>query len=153
MVEISVETLTRLAAIPNIIGVKDATGNVARASRDRAALPKSFIRLSGDDASALGFMAHGGNGCISVTSNVAPRLCASFQASCQKQDFAAALAVQDRLMGLHDALFCEASPAPTKYAASLLGLCRPDVRLPIVPLGNKARETVRAAMLSAGLLK
>src|SRR5579872_4774493 len=123
VVEISVETLARLAQVANIIGVKDATGSVARASRDRAALPKSFLRLSGDDASALGFMAHGGRGCISVTSNVAPKLCSDFQNACLKGDFAAALAIQDRLMPLHDALFCEASPAPTKYAASLLGLC------------------------------
>ena len=153
VVEISVETLTRLAAIPNIIGVKDATGNLARASRDRAALPKDFIRLSGDDATALGFMAHGGRGCISVTSNVAPRLCTAFQAYCLKDDFAAALDIQDRLMPLHDALFCEASPAPAKYAASLLGLCRPEVRLPIVPLSDKGRDIVRAAMDAAGLLK
>jgi 4-hydroxy-tetrahydrodipicolinate synthase len=153
VVEISVETLARLAAIPNIIGVKDATGNLARASRDRAALPKDFIRLSGDDATALGFMAHGGRGCISVTSNVAPRLCTAFQAFCLKDDFASALDIQDRLMPLHDALFCEASPAPAKYAASLLGLCRPEVRLPIVPLSDKGRDIVRAAMDAAGLLK
>jgi 4-hydroxy-tetrahydrodipicolinate synthase len=153
VVEISVETLARLAAIPNIIGVKDATGNLARASRDRAALPKDFIRLSGDDATALGFMAHGGRGCISVTSNVAPKLCAAFQAFCLKDDFAAALDIQDRLMPLHDALFCEASPAPTKYAASLLGLCRPEVRLPIVPLSDKGRDIVRTAMDAAGLLE
>jgi 4-hydroxy-tetrahydrodipicolinate synthase len=153
VVEIGVETLARLAEIPNIIGVKDATGNLARASRDRAALPKEFIRLSGDDATALGFMAHGGLGCISVTANVAPKLCAAFQTSCLKGDFVGALTMQDRLMPLHDALFCEASPAPTKYAASLLGLCRPEVRLPIVALTDKARETVRAAMDAAGLLK
>ena len=153
VVEIAVETLARLAAVPNIIGVKDATGNLARASRDRAALPKDFIRLSGDDATSLGFMAHGGRGCISVTSNVAPRLCAAFQNACLKGDYSAALQIQDRLMPMHDALFCEASPAPTKYAASLLGLCRPDARLPIVPLSDGGRETVRAAMNAAGLLK
>ncbi len=133
IVEISVETMARLAKIANIVGVKDATGNLARASRDRAALPKSFIRLSGDDATALGFMAHGGRGCISVTSNVAPKLCADFQNACAAGDYAKALTYQDRLMALHDGLFCEASPAPTKYAASLLGLCEPEVRLPIVP--------------------
>ena len=152
VVEIAVETLVRLAAIPNIIGVKDATGNLARASRDRAALPKDFIRLSGDDASSLGFMAYGGKGCISVTSNVAPRLCATFQSACLKGDYSAALEIQDRLTGVHDALFCEASPAPAKYAASLLGLCRPDARLPIVPLSESGCETVRAAMNAAGLL-
>jgi 4-hydroxy-tetrahydrodipicolinate synthase len=152
IVEIAVETIARLARIANIVGVKDATSNLARASRDRAALPKDFIRLSGDDATTLGFMAHGGRGCISVTSNVAPKLCAEFQRSCLAGDYAKALSYQDRLMPLHDALFCEASPAPTKYAASLLGLCEPEVRLPIVPLTADGRETVREAMLAAGLL-
>jgi 4-hydroxy-tetrahydrodipicolinate synthase len=153
IVEISTETMLRLAGVANIIGVKDATGNVARASRDRAALPKSFVRLSGDDATALGFMAHGGVGCISVTSNVAPKLCAEFQNACLAGDYAKAVTYQDRLMALHDALFCEASPSPTKYAASLLELCEAEVRLPIVPMTDKGRETVRAAMVSAGLLK
>ena len=153
IVEISTETMARLSAIANIAGVKDATGNVARASRDRAALPKKFVRLSGDDATALGFMAHGGVGCISVTSNVAPKLCSEFQNACLAGDYAKAITYQDRLMALHDALFCEASPSPTKYAASLLGLCEPEVRLPIVPMSDKGRETVRAAMASAGLLK
>ena len=152
IVEISVETMAKLAQIPNIVGVKDATGNLARASRDRGALPKSFVRLSGDDATTLGYMAHGGVGCISVTSNVAPRACAEFQDACLSGNFAEALSIQDRLMGLHDALFCEASPAPTKYAASLLGLCEEDVRLPIVPLSGKGRETVKAAMAAAHLL-
>jgi len=152
IVEISVETMAKLAQIPNIVGVKDATGNLARASRDRGALPKSFVRLSGDDATTLGYMAHGGVGCISVTSNVAPRACAEFQDACLSGNFSRALSIQDRLMGLHDALFCEASPAPTKYAASLLGLCEEDVRLPIVPLSGKGRETVKAAMAAAQLL-
>ena len=152
IVEISVETMAKLAQIPNIIGVKDATGNLARASRDRAALPKTFVRLSGDDATTLGYMAHGGVGCISVTSNVAPRACAEFQDACLAGNFGKALSIQDRLMGLHDALFCEASPAPTKYAASLLGLCDEEVRLPIVPLSGKGRDTVKAAMAAAQLL-
>jgi 4-hydroxy-tetrahydrodipicolinate synthase len=152
IVEISTETMARLAGIANIVGVKDATGNLARASRDRSALPKSFIRLSGDDGTALGFMAHGGRGCISVSSNVAPKLCADFQNACAAGDYAKALTYQDRLMALHDGLFCEASPAPTKFAASLLDLCDPEVRLPIVPLTAQGRETVRAAMAAAGLL-
>ena len=151
IVEISVETMVRLAKHPNIVGVKDATGNLVRASRDRDALPKSFIRLSGDDGTALGFMAHGGLGCISVTSNVAPKLCAEFEQACAAGDYAKALSYQDRLMPLHDALFCEASPAPTKYAVSVLGYCDAEVRLPIVPLSEKGRETVRAAMARAGL--
>lgn len=153
VVEISVETMARLAQVPNILGLKDATGNVARASRDRAAVPAGFVRLSGDDATALGFMAHGGAGCISVTSNVAPKLCAAFQNACLEGDFASALALQDRLMPLHDALFCEASPAPVKFAVSLLGLCAADVRLPIVPMTEKGKETVRAAMHAAGILQ
>lgn len=153
VVEIAVDTMARLAAIPNIIGVKDATGNLARASRDRAALPKDFIRLSGEDATSLGFMAHGGQGCVSVTSNVAPKLCAGFQSACLTGDFTTALVLQDKLMPLHDALFCEASPAPTKYAASLLGLCGPESRLPILPLSDNGREIVRSAMKHAGLLK
>ena len=152
IVEIGVETMAKLAQIPNIVGVKDATGNLARASRDRDALPRSFVRLSGDDATALGFNAHGGVGCISVTSNVAPRASAEFQDACLAGDYAKALAIQDRLMALHDALFCEASPAPTKYAASLLRLCDDEVRLPIVPVSGKGRETVRAAMAHAKLL-
>jgi 4-hydroxy-tetrahydrodipicolinate synthase len=152
IVEISVETMAKLAQIPNIVGVKDATGNLARASSDRGALPKSFVRLSGDDATTLGYMAHGGVGCISVTSNVAPRACAEFQDACLAGNFSHALSIQDRLMPLHDALFCEASPAPTKYAASLLGLCEEEVRLPIVPLSGKGRETVKAAMTAANLL-
>jgi 4-hydroxy-tetrahydrodipicolinate synthase len=152
IVEISVETIARLAKIANIVGVKDATGNLSRASRDRAALPDKFVRLSGEDATTLGFMAHGGRGCISVTSNVAPRTCAEFQNACLAGDYGKALKVQDRLMALHDALFCEASPAPTKYAASLLGLCEAEVRLPIVALSAGGRETVRAAMEAAQLL-
>jgi len=143
IVEIAVETMARLAKISNIVGVKDATANLARASRDRGALAQSFIRLSGDDGTALGFMAHGGQGCISVTSNIAPRLCAEFQKACLAGDYRKALGYQDRLMILHDALFCEASPAPTKYAASLLGLCESEVRLPIVPLSEHGREHVR----------
>ena len=152
VVEISVETQSRLAKIANIIAVKDATGNMVRASRDRVSNPKEFIHLSGDDGTALGFMAHGGRGCISVTSNVAPRACAEFQEACLAGDFAKARAYQDRLIALHEALFVEASPAPTKYAASLLGLCAEDVRLPIVPLSERAREVVREAMITAQIL-
>jgi 4-hydroxy-tetrahydrodipicolinate synthase len=152
IVEISVETMAKLASIPNIVGVKDATSNLARASRDKAQVPHDFIRLSGDDATALGYMAHGGRGCISVTSNVAPRACSDFQNACQTGDYIKALKIHDRLMPLHDALFCEASPAPTKYAASLLGVCGDEVRLPIVALSESGRQTVRGAMEAAQLL-
>jgi 4-hydroxy-tetrahydrodipicolinate synthase len=152
IVEISVETMARLAEIPNIVGVKDATANLLRASRDRGAMPKGFIQLSGEDGTALGFNAHGGRGCISVTSNVAPRICAEFQSACLRGDYATALKIQDRLMPLHDALFIESNPAPAKCAASLLGLCSDEVRLPIVPASEKARSVIRDAMGQAGLL-
>ncbi len=149
--DISVETLARLAKIANIVGIKDATGNMARASRERAALPEKFIRLSGEDATTLGFMAHGGHGCISVTSNVAPRLCAEFQKACMAGNFSAALKLQDRLMPLHDALFVETSPGPVKFAASSLGHCAENVRLPLAPPGEPARHAVREAMRHAGI--
>ena len=151
VVEISVETMERLAKIGNVIGVKDATANLARPSRERAVCGKNFRLLSGEDATALGYMAHGGHGCISVTANVAPKLCAQFQEACLRGDFAMALTLQDRLMPLHDAMFCEASPAPVKYAVSLLSHCSDAVRLPIVPASESARVRVRAAMDSAGI--
>ena len=148
----SVDTMTRLFELKNIAGVKDATANLARVSQQRAAMGEGFIQLSGEDATALGFMAHGGHGCISVTSNVAPRLCAEFQASCLKGDYAGALTIQDKLMPLHSALFVETSPSPIKYALSLIGKCAETVRLPMVPVGPKTREAVRDAMVHAGLI-
>jgi 4-hydroxy-tetrahydrodipicolinate synthase len=150
VVEISVETMERLSRIANVVGVKDATANLARPSRERALCGRNFRLLSGEDATALGYMAHGGHGCISVTANVAPKLCAEFQNACMKGDFASALALQDRLMPLHDAMFCEASPAPVKYAVSLLGRCSDEVRLPIVAASETARARIRAAMEAAG---
>ena len=108
--------------------------------------------LSGNDDSALGYMAHGGHGCISVTSNVAPRLCAEFQQACLKGDYGAALTLQDKLMPLHTALFIETNPAPAKYALSVLGKCTDTVRLPMVPVGDKTRSAVREAMVHAGLI-
>jgi 4-hydroxy-tetrahydrodipicolinate synthase len=149
VVEISVETMERLSRVANIVGVKDATANLARPSRERHACEKTFRLLSGEDATALGYMAHGGHGCISVTANVAPRLCSAFQEACLRGDFGAALAMQDQLMPLHDALFCEPSPAPVKYAVSLLGLCSDVVRLPIVEASDTARARVRKAMEAA----
>jgi len=150
--DISSETLARLTEFPNIIGTKDATGNMGRASREAALVPKSFVRLSGDDASVLGYMAHGGRGCISVTANVAPRFCSEFQVACLAGDFARARALHEQLMELHDALFVEASPAPAKYACSLLGLCEDEARLPIVPVSVPARDVVRDAMIAAKVL-
>jgi 4-hydroxy-tetrahydrodipicolinate synthase len=153
VVEISVETMGRLAAIANIVGVKDATANMGRPSRERAVCGKGFRYLSGEDATSLGYMAHGGHGCISVTANVAPKLCAEFQNACIQGAYEHALALQDRLIALHDAMFCEASPAPVKYAVSLLKLCTDEVRLPIVPASEPARARIRAAMASAAVLK
>jgi 4-hydroxy-tetrahydrodipicolinate synthase len=152
VIDMSVETMQRLFALKNIAGVKDATANVVRVSQQRAAIGQGFNQLSGEDATALGFMAHGGHGCISVTSNVAPRLCAEFQSACLKGDFGGALRLQDTLMPLHSALFVETNPAPTKYALSILGKCADTVRLPMVPLAERSKQAVRDAMVHAGLL-
>ncbi|MGO4525350.1 4-hydroxy-tetrahydrodipicolinate synthase [Microvirga sp. 2MCAF35] len=152
IIDMSVETMARLYELKNIVGVKDATANMARASLQRQVLGPDFIQLSGEDATALGFMAHGGHGCISVTSNVAPRLCAEMQSACLKGDYASALKVQDRLMPLHTNLFIETNPTPVKYAASLLGLMEDKVRLPLVPASENAKQAVRSAMVHAGLI-
>ena len=152
VIDMSVETMKRLYELKNIAGVKDATANVVRVSQQRAALGPDFNQLSGEDATALGFMAHGGHGCISVTSNVAPRLCAEFQESCLRGDYAGALKFQDKLMPLHTALFIETNPAPAKYALSLVGKCAETVRLPMVPVAEKTRAAVREAMVHAGLI-
>src|ERR1700745_2406265 len=152
VIAMSVETMKRLWELKNIAGVKDATANVVRVSQQRAAMGPDFNQLSGEGATALGFMAHGGHGCISVTSNVAPRLCAEFQESCLKGDYANALKVQDKLMPLHTALFLETNPAPAKYALSLLGKCAETVRLPMVAVAEKTRAAVREAMVHAGLI-
>ncbi len=151
IVDIAVETMARLAKHPNIIGVKDATGNMARPSRERNACGKAWRMLSGNDDSALGYMAHGGHGCISVSANVAPKLCAEFQDACLRGAYDRARELQDKLMPLHDALFCEPSPAPVKYALSLLGHCTPEVRLPLVELTEAGRARVREAMQGCGL--
>ncbi|HEX3754140.1 MAG TPA: 4-hydroxy-tetrahydrodipicolinate synthase [Rhizomicrobium sp.] len=152
IVEISVETMARLAKHPNIIGVKDATANLMRPSRERVAIGSDWLLISGEDGTGLGYMAHGGHGCISVTANVAPKLCAQFQEACLAGDFTAARSHQDRLMPLHDAMFCEPSPAPVKYAVSLVGKCIPEVRLPLVEATDAARARVREAMAHAGIL-
>jgi 4-hydroxy-tetrahydrodipicolinate synthase len=152
IVDMSVETMARLFELKNIAGVKDATANMTRVSQQRAAMGPEFNQLSGEDITALGFMAHGGHGCISVTSNVAPRLCSEFQAACLKGDFKAALKLQDKLALLHTNLFVETSPAPIKYAMSLIGKCANTVRLPMVPATEKAQAAVRQAMVHAGLI-
>ena len=151
IVDISVATMGRCAKLTNVVGVKDATANVSRVTLQRLACGNDFVQLSGEDGTALGFNVHGGVGCISVTSNVAPRLCSEFQSACLKGDWKAAREIQDRLMPLHDALFCETSPGPVKYAASRLGLCSAETRLPLVPIAEESKKKVDAALVSAGL--
>jgi len=153
VVDMSVATMARLFELKNIAGVKDATANIARVSQQRAAMGPDFIQLSGEDATALGFMAHGGHGCISVASNIAPRLCAEFQNACLKGDYTTALALQDRLTPLHDVMFIETNPGPVKYAASRLGLCSAEMRLPMVPVTDAGKKVIDAALVKVGLLK
>ncbi|PLX36768.1 MAG: 4-hydroxy-tetrahydrodipicolinate synthase [Hyphomicrobiales bacterium] len=153
VIDMSVETMARLYKDGrNITGVKDATANLARVSQQRGVIGPDFNQLSGEDITALGFMAHGGHGCISVTSNVAPRLCSEFQEACLAGDFAAALAIQDKLVPLHQALFLEPSPGGAKYALSLLGKCSNELRLPLVSISKTAEAAVEDAMRHAGLL-
>ena len=152
IVGINVDTMARLSKHKNIIGVKDATANLTRPSLERLACGPDWLMVSGEDGTALGYNAHGGQGCISVTANLAPKLCAQFQAACAAGDYAKAREYQDRLMPLHDALFCETSPAPVKFGASLLGLCSAEVRLPLVEASENARGLMRAAMEHAGIL-
>lgn len=153
VIDMSVSTMARLFALPNIAGVKDATANMSRISQQRIAMGPKFCQLSGEDATALGFMAHGGHGCISVTANVAPALCAEFQNACLSGDFAHALEIHDRLMPLHEALFVESNPVPVKYAAERLGLSHSEIRLPLSTLSEAGCRVVDEALSRAGLLK
>ncbi len=152
VVDMSVETMARLSCLDKIIGVKDATADISRTSLQRHVIGENFIQLSGEDMTALALMAHGGRGCISVTSNVAPRLCADLQDACLSFDFKKALAIQDKLIPLHKALFLETSPAPVKYALSLLDYCEDVVRLPLVSVTSETQVAVRDAMIHAGIL-
>ncbi len=152
VIDMTPETMGELAKLPRIVGVKDATGDITRVSKQRASCGKDFIQLSGEDASALGFNAHGGVGCISVTANVAPRLCAEFQAATLAGDYAKALEYQDRLMPLHVAIFLEPGLAGAKYGLSRLGLCADEVRLPLVGVTEGTRSRIDAAMRHAGLI-
>ena len=149
--DMTTETMAELASLPTVIGVKDATGNMARVSAQREACGADFIQLSGNDDMALGFNAMGGIGAISVTANVAPQLCAHFQAATLAGDFRTALAINDRLYPLHAALFSDASPGPTKYALTRLGKMAPDVRLPICQPSPASKAAVDAALAHAGL--
>ncbi len=152
VVDMSVETMQRLYELTNIVGLKDATANLARVSLQRQALGPDFIQLSGEDMTALAYMGAGGHGCISVTSNVAPRLCAEMQRAALEGDYREALARQDKLVPLHGALFVEPSPAGPKYALSLLGRMSDEVRLPMVAVTAPAQAAIRRAMAYAGLI-
>ena len=152
VVDMTPETMGELAKLPRIIGVKDATGDITRVSKQRATCGADFVQVSGEDASALGFNAHGGVGCISVTANVAPQLCAEFQAATLAGDYAKALEYQDRLMPLHEAIFIEPGLVGAKYGLSLLGKCSKEVRSPLTGLLESTKSRIRAAMVHAGLL-
>ncbi len=152
VVDMSVETMARLARHKNIIGVKDATANLARPLHTRRACGAGFCQLSGEDHTALAFLAAGGDGCISVTANVAPRLCSEMHSAWQEGRINDAIDIQDRLVPLHDALFVETSPGPVKFAASLLGKTEAVCRLPLAPVAAATAERVRAAMTEVGLL-
>ena len=151
IVDMSVDTMARLYELKNIVGVKDATGNIVRVSQQRQAMGPDFIQLSGEDATALAFNVHGGHGCISVSSNVAPKACAEFQNASLSGDYAKALTYQDKLFPLHTALFVEPNPAGPKYALSVLGRMTDEVRLPMVPTTEPTRAIIRKAMAFAGL--
>ena len=152
VIDMKVETMARLAELPNIIGVKDATANLERPLQTRLACGPDFIQLSGEDATAPAFLAQGGHGCISVTSNIAPFECAQLHAAWAKRDMEEVGRLRDLLMPVHYAMFAETSPGPVKYAASLLGFCQPDVRLPLVMPTEPTKNLVKAALRSARLL-
>jgi 4-hydroxy-tetrahydrodipicolinate synthase len=152
VVDMSVDTMAQLARLPNVIGVKDATADLGRPLHTRLACGSEFCQLSGEDITALAFLANGGDGCISVTANVTPRQCAEMHEAWQRGDAKEALAIHLRLTPLHKALFLETSPAPVKYAVARLGRCTPEVRLPLVPPKAQTREAVDAAMVGAGLM-
>jgi 4-hydroxy-tetrahydrodipicolinate synthase len=151
-VDMSVETMARLAKLPNIVGVKDATANLARPLHQKRDCGEDFCQLSGEDHTAVAFLASGGHGCISVSANVAPRLCAEMHEAWQAGNTKKAMAIQERLLPVHDAMFCETSPGPVKYAASLLGKSTEFCRLPLAPVSAANKTRVRAALVSAGLL-
>lgn len=152
IVDISPDTMARLAEIPNIVGVKDATADGARPMKEAMKIKGDFCQMSGEDATVVPYLAGGGVGCISVTANVAPRLCADLHNAWQAHDLDTVMTLQSRLMPLHMAMFCEASPGPVKYAAELLGKCSAETRLPLCEIAESSKAQVRAAMQSAGLL-
>jgi 4-hydroxy-tetrahydrodipicolinate synthase len=152
VVDMSVETMARCAKLPRVVGVKDATADLARPIRTRIAIGKDFCQLSGEDATALPFLIQGGHGCISVTSNAAPKLTSELHAAWQKGDISGAMAINEKLMPLNDAMFCETSPGPVKFAMSLLGHGTSELRLPLAPIAEASRAKVEAAMKKVGLI-
>jgi len=152
VIDMSIETMAKLAEHTNIVGVKDATNDLMRPVRSRLAFGEDFCHLSGEDGTAVAFLAQGGNGCISVTANVAPRLCAQLQDAWHLGAYDDVFRLRDILTPLHDAMFVETNPTPVKFAASLLGKCDPEVRLPMVPLSMKSQARIEEAMRGAGLL-
>lgn len=152
VIDMSVDTMCRLAELPRIVGVKDATGDLARPLNLRSRLGDDFCQLSGNDDTATGFLAQGGHGCISVTSNIAPKLCADMQRAWREGDLTTMNDLRDRLAPLHKALFCETSPAPVKYGAAALGFGTDEVRLPLAPASKAARAAMDEAMAFAGLI-
>jgi len=153
VIDMSVETMAELAKLPRIVGVKDATGDIVRPLRMRAAAGPKFCQLDGDDVTAVAFNANGGVGCISVTGNIAPKLVAQLQEASLRGDHARALEIQERLLPVHQAMFIESNPAPVKFAASVLGLCEPDVRLPMIPVSRETQARVKAALKAAGITR
>ncbi|HEX3064957.1 MAG TPA: 4-hydroxy-tetrahydrodipicolinate synthase [Dongiaceae bacterium] len=151
VVDMSIETMAKLAKLPNIVGVKDATNDLARPVRTKNAIGPDFCMLSGEDATIMAFLAQGGHGCISVTANVAPRLLSEMHGAWQRGDIKSAMTINERLTPLHEALFCEASPGPVKYAANLLGHCQADLRLPLCEIAEASKQKVQRALASAGL--
>lgn len=152
VIDCNVDTMKRLFELPNIVGTKDATSDMSRVTEQRLEVGHDYIQLTGDDMSCVGHFASGGVGCISVTANVAPRLCANLYDALYANDFATARDIQEKLMPLHMAMFLDPSPGPAKYALSLLGKCEEEVRLPILPPSNEVKQKVKQAMIFAGLL-
>jgi 4-hydroxy-tetrahydrodipicolinate synthase len=152
VVDMSIETMARLAKLPNIVGVKDATNDLARPVRTKAAIGPDFCMLSGEDATVMAFLAQGGHGCISVTANIAPRLLSDMHGAWRRGDIKTAMTINERLTPLHEALFCEASPGPVKHAAGLLGHCQSDLRLPLCEIAETSKQKVQRALASAGLI-
>ena len=152
IVDMSVATMARLAKLPNIVGVKDATNDLARPLASRLAIEGKFCQLSGEDATIGAFLGQGGDGCISVTANIAPGMCSKLHVAWQQKDLETFATMRDRLMPLHSAMFCETSPGPVKYAAHLMGKCAPDCRPPLAPIAESSKETVRSTLVASGLI-